>query len=69
MRVLPADAYLPRVAALPDEPALVWVASTTGQGECPANMRQLWRFLLRRSLAPDSLRGVHAVVFGLGDSG
>ena len=29
-RVLPADAYLPSVASLPSEPALVFVASTTG---------------------------------------
>lgn len=68
-RVLPADAYLPTVARLPAEPALVWVASTTGQGDPPDNMRQLWRFLLRKSLAPGSLGGLRAAVFGLGDSG
>ncbi len=68
-RVLPADAYLPMVARLPAEPALVWVASTTGQGEPPDNMRQLWRVLLRKSLAPGSLAGLRAAVFGLGDSG
>lgn len=69
VRVLPADAYLAQVAALPGEPALVWVASTTGQGEPPSNMRQLWKFLLRKSLPADSLGGVRAAVFGLGDSG
>lgn len=68
-RVLPADAYLPLVAGLPGEPALVWVASTTGQGDPPANMQQLWRFLLRKSLPADALGGVRAAVFGLGDSG
>ena len=68
-RVLPADAHLPAVAGLPAEPALVWVASTTGQGDPPDNMRQLWRFLLRKSLAPGSLGGLRAAVFGLGDSG
>ncbi|PRW18319.1 NADPH-dependent diflavin oxidoreductase 1 isoform X1 [Chlorella sorokiniana] len=68
-RVLPADAYLPMVAHLPAEPALVWVASTTGQGDPPDNMRQLWRFLLRKSLAPGSLGSLRAAVFGLGDSG
>ena len=68
-RVLPADAYLPTVARLPGEPALVWVASTTGQGDPPDNMRQLWRFLLRKSLAPGSLGGLRAAVFGLGDAG
>lgn len=68
-RVLPADAYVPSVASLPSEPALVFVASTTGQGEAPDNMRQLWRFLLRKSLAPGSLGALRAAVFGLGDSG
>ena len=68
-RVLPADAYLPAVAALPNEAAVVWVASTTGQGEHPSNMRHLWRFLLRKSLPPDSLSSLSAAVFGLGDSG
>lgn len=69
VRVLPADAYLPRVAQLPGEPALVFVASTTGQGDQPSNMRQLWKFLLRKSLPPGSLGGIRAAVFGLGDSG
>ena len=68
-RVLPADAYLPSVASLPTEPALVFVASTTGQGDQPDNMRQLWKLLLRKSLAADSLSSVRAAVFGLGDSG
>jgi sulfite reductase alpha subunit-like flavoprotein len=67
--VLPADAYLPAVAALPREAAVVWVASTTGQGEHPSNMRQLWKILLRKSLPPDSLGTVNTAVFGLGDSG
>ncbi len=68
-RVLPADAYVSHAASLPGEPAVVWVASTTGQGDPPDNMRQLWRLLLRKSLPPDLLAGVRAAVFGLGDSG
>ncbi|KAL4458060.1 hypothetical protein ABPG75_012925 [Micractinium tetrahymenae] len=68
-RVLPADAYAPHAASLPGEAVLVWVASTTGQGDPPDNMRQLWRLLLRKSLPPDLLAGVRAAVFGLGDSG
>lgn len=68
-RVMPADAYLSAVASLPGEAAVVFVASTTGQGDVPANMRQLWRFLLLRSLPPGSLAAVRVAVFGLGDSG
>lgn len=68
-RVLPCDAYVPHVAGLPTQAAVVFVASTTGQGEHPDNMKGLWRFLLRKSLPADSLAGVAAAVFGLGDSG
>ena len=32
-------------------------------------MKQFWRFLLRKSLAHDSLVGTRHAVFGLGDSG
>ena len=42
--------------------------STTGQGELPANARQLWKSLLRRKLLPSHLDGVAFAVFGLGDS-
>ena len=67
--MMPADAYVPAVAALPRAPALVWVASTTGQGNEPDNMRRIWRFLRRASLPAHSLQTVQAAVFGLGDSG
>ncbi|KIY95289.1 hypothetical protein MNEG_12672 [Monoraphidium neglectum] len=72
-RVLAMDAF--PVAALPAEPAVVFVASTTGQarpgfpGDPPDNMRRFWRFLLRKSLAADSLAATRYAVFGLGDSG
>ena len=39
------------------------------QGELPDNMKAFWRFLLLKSLPPDSLQNVHFAVFGLGDSG
>lgn len=68
-QVLPADAFAPLAASLPEQPAVVWVASTTGQGDPPDNMKQLWRLLLRKSLPADALAGVRAAVFGLGDSG
>ncbi|GIL99953.1 hypothetical protein Vretimale_4988, partial [Volvox reticuliferus] len=66
-RVLPMDSY--DVTHLPSEGLIVCVASTTGQGEAPDNMRKFWRFLLRKSLPPDSLAACRYAVFGLGDSG
>jgi hypothetical protein len=39
------------------------------QGNQPDNMRRFWRFLLRKSLPPDSLSHMQFAVFGLGDSG
>lgn len=39
------------------------------QGELPSNMKQSWRFLLRKNLPADSLAGLAHAVFGLGDSG
>ena len=39
------------------------------QGELPANMKQSWRFLLRKSLPQNSLASVTYAVYGLGDSG
>jgi sulfite reductase alpha subunit-like flavoprotein len=32
-------------------------------------MRKFWRLLLRKSLPPSTLAGLHYAVFGLGDSG
>lgn len=59
---------LPLAQLLPRCNLVVFVASTTGDGEPPENMRASWRALLRRNLSPDWLRGVHVAVFGLGDS-
>ncbi|KAJ2828379.1 NAPDH-dependent diflavin reductase [Coemansia furcata] len=47
---------------------VVFVCSTTGQGEEPDNMRRFWRFLLRKSLPHDALSSLDFAVFGLGDS-
>ncbi|GFR48013.1 hypothetical protein Agub_g9842 [Astrephomene gubernaculifera] len=66
-RVVAMDSY--DVTSLPSEQLLVCVTSTTGQGDPPDNMRRFWRFLLRRSLPPDSLAACSFAVFGLGDSG
>ncbi|XP_044266839.1 NADPH-dependent diflavin oxidoreductase 1 isoform X1 [Tribolium madens] len=56
------------VLELVSEQCVIFVCSTTGQGEEPDNMKQFWRFLLRRSLPTDSLVNLKYAVFGLGDS-
>lgn len=40
------------------EQFVVFVCSTTGQGEEPDNMKTFWKFLLRKNLPPDSLSNV-----------
>jgi sulfite reductase alpha subunit-like flavoprotein len=66
-RVSAMDDY--DVMQLPTEPLVLFVCSTTGQGEVPDNMRNFWRFLRRADLPANALAGVSFSVFGLGDSG
>ncbi|KAJ2063534.1 NAPDH-dependent diflavin reductase [Coemansia sp. S146] len=47
---------------------VIFVCSTTGQGEEPDNMKRFWRFLLRKSMPHDALSSLEFAVFGLGDS-
>ena len=63
---LPLDEY--DVTKLPHERCVVFVASTTGEGTVPDNMRSFWRFLLRKDLPPGSLSAMRHACFGLGDS-
>ena len=63
---LPLDEY--DVTKLPHERCVVFVASTTGEGTVPDNMRSFWRFLLRKDLPPGSLGAMRHACFGLGDS-
>lgn len=56
------------VSQLIHELIVIFVCSTTGQGEEPDNMKMFWRFLLRKNLPADSLQGVRYAVLGLGDS-
>lgn len=56
------------VKELPSENILIFIVSTTGDGDAPNNMTSFWKFLLRKSLAFDSLAKVKTAVFGLGDS-
>lgn len=65
--VLPIDEFDP--SSLPDQRTVVFVVSTTGQGDTPDPMKLFWRFLLQRHLTQHWLVAVHYAVFGLGDSG
>ncbi|KAK8106208.1 NADPH-dependent FMN/FAD containing oxidoreductase [Apiospora kogelbergensis] len=47
---------------------VVFVISTTGQGDLPKNAQQLWRCLRKKNLPPTWLDGVNFTTFGLGDS-
>lgn len=66
-QVMAMDAF-PVAKMLPQCATVVFVVSTTGDGEAPENMRAAWRSLLRKNLSPQWLQGVHVAVFGLGDS-
>ena len=56
------------MSALPTAELVIFVVSTSGDGEVPANMRTFWKFLLRKSLASDSLQLLRFATFGLGDA-
>lgn len=66
VNVLAMDDY--EVTELPNARRVVFVTSTMGQGDPPANVRLFWRFLLRKSLPSDSLSRLAFACFGLGDS-
>ncbi|KAL2761266.1 hypothetical protein ACRALDRAFT_1059109 [Sodiomyces alcalophilus JCM 7366] len=47
---------------------VIFVLSTTGQGEMPRNCRMFWKSLLRRKLVPGCLGALRFTAFGLGDN-
>lgn len=51
--VLCMDHY--NILDLVNENCVIFICSTTGQGEEPDNMKNFWKFLLRKNLAKDSL--------------
>lgn len=67
LRISSIDDY--DIASLPSEPFILFVISTTGDGEVPSAMKYFWRFLLQKNLPKSSLGGLSFGVFGLGDSG
>lgn len=56
-------------SCLPHEESVVFVVSTTGQGDSPDSFKEFWRFLLQRNLGNSWLQRLRFAVFGLGDSG
>ncbi|XP_030372834.1 NADPH-dependent diflavin oxidoreductase 1 [Scaptodrosophila lebanonensis] len=64
--VLGFDDY--EIQQLVEERLVIFVVATTGDGVEPDNMKRAWRFLLKRSLPPDSLSGLQFACLGLGDS-
>lgn len=56
------------VSDLPMERLVIFICSTTGQGDLPKNTHKLWKVLLRRKLPPSLLSSVQFTTFGLGDS-
>ncbi|KAI8071469.1 hypothetical protein BC940DRAFT_294536 [Gongronella butleri] len=65
-RVVAMDDYAKE--HLPNEKLVLFVCSTTGQGEEPANMKKFWRYLLKKSHSEHMLQSTLCAVFGLGDS-
>ncbi|KAI0457497.1 riboflavin synthase domain-like protein [Xylaria acuta] len=47
---------------------VIFVISTTGQGDLPKNAHKFWKSLLRKRLPPNCLGQVKFTTFGLGDS-
>uniref|UniRef100_UPI00358EAED3 NADPH-dependent diflavin oxidoreductase 1 isoform X2 n=1 Tax=Myxine glutinosa TaxID=7769 RepID=UPI00358EAED3 len=56
------------VANLIHQPLVVFVCSTTGDGDPPDNMKVFWRFIFRKHLPANSLAQTTYAVLGLGDS-
>lgn len=54
--------------ALLKYPLVVFVISTTGQGDMPHNSLVFWKRLLRKRLPPGCLASLKYTTFGLGDS-
>lgn len=64
--VLAMDDY--SIQNLIEESLVLFVVATTGDGDEPENMRNFWKFLLRRSLPNNSLEKLQYACLGLGDS-
>uniref|UniRef100_A0A1B0BD66 Flavodoxin-like domain-containing protein n=1 Tax=Glossina palpalis gambiensis TaxID=67801 RepID=A0A1B0BD66_9MUSC len=64
--VMAMDDY--QIQQFTEEYLVLFVVTTTGDGKEPDNMRNTWKFLLRRNLPVDSLSNLQFACLGLGDS-
>ncbi|KAM1324194.1 hypothetical protein PS2_044984 [Malus domestica] len=67
VHLLSLDQYDARCLA--QEGTVIFVVSTTGQGDTPDPMKGFWKDLLQKNLSRQWLEGLRYAVFGLGDSG
>ncbi|KAL2782292.1 NADPH-dependent diflavin oxidoreductase 1 isoform d [Daubentonia madagascariensis] len=65
-RVQALDSY--PVVNLINEPLVIFVCATAGQGDPPDNMKNFWKFIFRKNLPSTSLCRMDFAVLGLGDS-
>jgi len=56
------------ISNLPTEKYIIFLISTTGQGEPPSSMLSFWHFLLLKDLPNDVFSDTSFTIFGLGDS-
>ena len=56
------------IATLPTEHRIVFVVSTTGDGDFPDSALRFWRFLARVDIPAGALAALRTATFGLGDS-
>ena len=56
------------VLDLPTEHFIIFVVSTTGDGDVPETMKSFWTFLLRKGLPSTALSDLKYALFGLGDT-
>ncbi|CDS81975.1 related to NADPH-dependent FMN and FAD containing oxidoreductase (NR1) [Sporisorium scitamineum] len=56
------------VTDLVSEDLVLFLVSTTGQGEFPTSARPFWNFLLRKGIPEDILADLNFAAFGLGDT-
>ena len=64
-RIQSIDQY--PISNLPSEKYIIFLISTTGQGEPPTSMISFWQFLLVKDLPNDVLSETNFTIFGLGD--
>lgn len=57
-----------KVGKLVDEDFVLFICSTTNQGDEPSMIRNFWRFIMRKGLPDNVLNNVKCAVIGLGDS-